>query len=261
MNQSSTQFESAENLLDIVYVTSGIDELVTVFHTLPGNTIAIVEITDRSFTDKLKLNVRSIIGMLMPKRYPSLSRYCRSNGIKHIEYPKHRRAELKNTIENLQVDLLVSYRSPFLPMEAINAARLGGINVHFSVLPDFRGGDPLLWQVLHGVENVGVTVHKLTDKIDYGVMLEQDTARRPLNLTRTELRKFINHNLSQRLLGSAIDQLQNGNAQWQEQIEKADPIPAPNKPPQFWREYVQQHNLDESRVNDIACFVGQRQKS
>lgn len=248
---------TANKELRVVYVTSGIDELVQQFHSMPGVPVAILEITDRDIAQTFRVAARSIASRIWPQRYPDLSRYCKKHGIQHIAFPKVRRSVLHETVNALNVDLLVSYRSPFLPMDAINAARLGGINVHFSVLPDYRGGDPLLWQVLHGEENAGVTVHKLTDKIDYGVMLEQDTVKRTLNLDRTELRQFVNSNLSQRLLHNAIAKLQNGTAVWSEQAEIDNPIPAPNTHAQFWRQYIEENSLSDAHIQDIKCFVGE----
>ncbi len=51
--------------------------------------------------------------------------------------------------------------------------RLGGWNVHPSLLPDYRGHNPYFHVIREGREETGVTVHALTDEIDAGPILLQ----------------------------------------------------------------------------------------
>ncbi|WP_434502394.1 formyltransferase family protein [Prevotella sp.] len=41
-------------------------------------------------------------------------------------------------------------------------------NVHFGILPSYRGPTPIFWQLKHGVENIGMCIHLLSNKFDDG---------------------------------------------------------------------------------------------
>jgi methionyl-tRNA formyltransferase len=73
-------------------------------------------------------------------------------------------------------DLLVSWfwtrkvRADWLPL-----ARLGGVNVHPSLLPRHRGPDPYFWAIDSGDDQSGATVHRLAPEYDSGDLLLQET--------------------------------------------------------------------------------------
>ncbi|KKZ66095.1 methionyl-tRNA formyltransferase [[Emmonsia] crescens] len=62
----------------------------------------------------------------------------------------------------------------FVPPRILNAAKYGGLNVHPSLLPDFRGPAPLHHTLLAGETRTGVTLQTLdTREFDHGVILDQ----------------------------------------------------------------------------------------
>ncbi|MBP2477677.1 methionyl-tRNA formyltransferase [Crossiella equi] len=58
-----------------------------------------------------------------------------------------------------------------LPEEVLSTARDGSVNVHFSLLPRWRGAAPLQHAVLAGDLTTGVTAHRITDRYDSGPIL------------------------------------------------------------------------------------------
>jgi methionyl-tRNA formyltransferase len=46
-------------------------------------------------------------------------------------------------------------------------------NIHFSLLPGYKGPIPLFWQLKHGVEKLGISIHRLSDKYDEGPVVWQ----------------------------------------------------------------------------------------
>jgi methionyl-tRNA formyltransferase len=46
-------------------------------------------------------------------------------------------------------------------------------NIHFSMLPGYKGPIPLFWQLKHGVEKLGISIHWLSDKFDEGAVVWQ----------------------------------------------------------------------------------------
>jgi len=60
------------------------------------------------------------------------------------------------------------FRKPLL-----NIAENGAINLHGGRLPQYRGGSPLNWQIINGETVAGISVTKLTDRIDAGDVLSE----------------------------------------------------------------------------------------
>ena len=58
-----------------------------------------------------------------------------------------------------------------LSKEALGKAKLGGINLHGSLLPKYRGAAPINWALLHGDSVAGITVIHMTPRLDGGPMI------------------------------------------------------------------------------------------
>lgn len=71
-------------------------------------------------------------------------------------------------------DLLVSASfGQKIPSELIATARYGGLNIHPSLLPRWRGADPVPWAILAGDNSTGVSVVTLSERFDEGMILSQ----------------------------------------------------------------------------------------
>ena len=74
-----------------------------------------------------------------------------------------------------------------LPPEFIRVGRLGILNTHPSLLPDFRGTSITRWQILEGVKVSGVTIHSVNEEFDAGPIVAQATLMTLPNETPQEL--------------------------------------------------------------------------
>ena len=85
-------------------------------------------------------------------------------------------------LADLQPDLIVtaSY-GKIIPDAIIKTAKFGAINVHPSLLPKYRGAEPIFWQIAHGEKKSGVTIFQLSSKLDEGAIIAQEEF--PLNET------------------------------------------------------------------------------
>jgi methionyl-tRNA formyltransferase len=79
-------------------------------------------------------------------------------------------AELKSYAADLQV--VVAFR--MLPEAVWNMPRLGSINIHASLLPQYRGAAPINWALIQGETQTGVTSFFLRHEIDTGDLIFQD---------------------------------------------------------------------------------------
>ena len=69
--------------------------------------------------------------------------------------------------------LIVCDYGQILSIEALSQARLGGINLHGSLLPRHRGAAPVQWSILAGDQLAGVSLIHMTPKLDAGPVIEQ----------------------------------------------------------------------------------------
>ncbi len=75
-------------------------------------------------------------------------------------------------LAQLHADLLiVCDYGQILSPKALAVAPLGGINLHASVLPKYRGAAPINWAIYHGERETGVTVIHMTPRLDAGPCL------------------------------------------------------------------------------------------
>ncbi len=80
--------------------------------------------------------------------------------------------ELSSRLAELEPDLLVVCDfGQILASHVLAAVRLGGINLHGSLLPRYRGAAPVNWAVWNGESETGVTVIHMTPRLDAGPAL------------------------------------------------------------------------------------------
>jgi methionyl-tRNA formyltransferase len=95
--------------------------------------------------------------------------------------------ETLDTISALQPDVAcVACFPKRLPAALLRVPRWGGLNVHPSLLPHYRGPYPLFWQLRHGDQNCGVTVHFMDEHFDTGDIAAQAEVELPDGISGEE---------------------------------------------------------------------------
>lgn len=69
---------------------------------------------------------------------------------------------------------LVFCCSEKIPMSVVNAPQYGMVNLHASALPDYRGADPIYWQIRNGETQFKLTAHKVEESFDTGDIVAQE---------------------------------------------------------------------------------------
>jgi len=90
---------------------------------------------------------------------------------------KIKTAEAKELFASHRADVavVVAY-GKILPPEFLSAPTKGCINVHFSLLPKYRGAAPVNWAIANGETETGVTTMKIVEELDAGpILLQQST--------------------------------------------------------------------------------------
>ncbi len=96
-----------------------------------------------------------------------------------------------------------------LPDALLAIPRRGGINVHLSLLPAFRGLFPWKWAVARGERRTGVTIHRLTSRVNAGEML----AREEVPIDDADTGETLYERLSRKggaLLAETLDRMKAG---------------------------------------------------
>jgi len=92
--------------------------------------------------------------------------------------------EAQAWLNGKSVDLfVVCDYGQILARETLALARLGGINLHASLLPKYRGAAPINWAIYNGETETGVTVIHMTPQLDAGPALVQK--RTPISPSET----------------------------------------------------------------------------
>ena len=87
---------------------------------------------------------------------------------------------------NADAAIIVAY-GKILPAEFLNTPRHGCINVHFSLLPKYRGAAPVNWAIVNGEKETGVTTMTIVEELDAGPILLQHATQIHEHETAPEL--------------------------------------------------------------------------
>lgn len=91
--------------------------------------------------------------------------FCLKNRIKHIRFDSWR--QIISELSGL--DLIVSYKlNKIIPIELLSRIRYGGLNIHPSLLPKYRGSNPWFQMYYNMETDGGVTIHRLSEVPDSG---------------------------------------------------------------------------------------------
>lgn len=110
-------------------------------------------------------------------RSPPIKEFALGHGL-HIEQPKKIKTDQAKELfasYNADVAVVVAY-GRILPPEYLSAPRRGCVNVHFSLLPLYRGAAPANWAIVNGEKKSGVTTMFIEEQLDSGpILLQRET--------------------------------------------------------------------------------------
>src|SRR6201996_4963175 len=101
----------------------------------------------------------------------AVKQYAVTNGLRVLQPEKLKNEEFLNDLYALQADLQVVVAFRMLPEAVWNMPPKGTINLHASLLPQYRGAAPINWVLINGEKESGVTTFFLKHDIDTGNIL------------------------------------------------------------------------------------------
>jgi methionyl-tRNA formyltransferase len=144
-----------------------------------------------------------------------------THGIPVAAPEKIRDPEFLDTLRNWRPEIIVVVAyGRILPKTILELAPRGCLNVHYSLLPKYRGAAPAAWTIINGEAKAGVTTMRLVEKMDAGpVYLQESIAVAPDETTGSLQAKLIP--IGSRLLMETLGQLKESRLQPREQDESA----------------------------------------
>jgi len=163
---------------------------------------------------------------------PAIKQFALEHGLP-VEQPKKiKTQEAKELFASYGADVavVVAY-GRILPPEFLRAPRRGCLNVHFSLLPVYRGAAPANWAIVNGEVKTGVTTMFIEEELDSGpILLQRETM-----IGQTETAP----ELMQRLAGIGANLLSETFAQ----LDRITPRPQHDQAATFAPLLTKQHGL------------------
>ncbi|HMK04801.1 MAG TPA: methionyl-tRNA formyltransferase [Ferruginibacter sp.] len=105
----------------------------------------------------------------------AVKKYALEKGLTVLQPEKLKSPEFLDELRSLNADLQVVVAFRMLPEVVWNMPPMGSVNLHGSLLPQYRGAAPINWAVINGEKETGVTTFKLKHEIDTGDILLQES--------------------------------------------------------------------------------------
>ena len=116
---------------------------------------------------------------------PLVKTWAIQNNIPYLQPEKINALEFK---DGFDLFIVVAY-GKIIPKNIIEIPKLGSINIHYSLLPKYRGASPVESAILNGDNATGVSIQKMEFKLDSGSILAQEKVEIGSNEKTPGLRK------------------------------------------------------------------------
>ncbi len=105
----------------------------------------------------------------------AVKKYAVEHNLEVLQPEKLKNKEFLDELKSLNADLQIVVAFRMLPEVVWNMPPMGSVNLHGSLLPQYRGAAPINWAVINGEKETGVTTFKLKHEIDTGDILLQES--------------------------------------------------------------------------------------
>src|SRR5688572_6654419 len=113
-------------------------------------------------------------GRGMKLQESAVKKYAVENHLKILQPERLKNPQFLEELKSLNADVQIVVAFRMLPELVWNMPAMGTINVHGSLLPQYRGAAPINWAIINGEKETGVTTFKLKHEIDTGDILLQE---------------------------------------------------------------------------------------
>ncbi len=114
-------------------------------------------------------------GRGMQLQQSAVKKYAVEQNLKFLQPEKLKDPVFLDELRSLQADLQLIVAFRMLPEIVWSMPPMGSVNLHGSLLPQYRGAAPINWAIINGEKETGVTTFKLKQEIDTGDILLQQS--------------------------------------------------------------------------------------
>ena len=149
-------------------------------------------------------------------KYTEVGSYAIKNDLELIELSSFDNDDIYKKIVSLKIDIFVVVAFRILPEKYISIPRYGSINLHASLLPQYRGAAPIQWALMNGEKTTGVSVFQIEKKVDTGKIIYQEK----VDINESDNFESLSNklsNLGAEILIEALNNIESGEANLFEQ--------------------------------------------
>lgn len=175
-----------------------------------------------------------------------IKKYCQSNKIQvfHTESQKEKYDEAKK-IFNPELIVCKSF-GEIVPGDFLEYPKYKSINVHYSLLPKYRGAVPIQMAIMNGDDITGITIVEMVERLDAGPILAQFEEKILTEDTNQTLReRLVKKNCE--VLGDTLFKWCNGEIIAKEQDESQKSF--------CWQKDISKDNAQVDFINEDAIFI------
>tara|TARA_B100000424_G_scaffold174871_1_gene135026 strand:+ start:1182 stop:1904 length:723 start_codon:yes stop_codon:yes gene_type:complete len=119
--------------------------------------------------------------------FSPVKKFAINNNIKYLQPKNLKEQSLIDKITSINPDIIVVVAFRMIPKSIWQIPKYGTINLHASLLPNYRGSAPINWVIINNENFTGVTTFFIDDKIDTGDILLQEKIKVDKKINAGEL--------------------------------------------------------------------------
>jgi methionyl-tRNA formyltransferase len=146
-----------------------------------------------------------------------VKQYATKNNIRLFQPEKLKNKNFINDLKVLNADLFIVVAFRMLPKIIWEIPRKGTVNLHASILPNYRGAAPINWAIINGEKESGVTTFFINEKIDTGDVLLIEKTKIKDGQTAGELHDNLME-IGSKLIIRTISEIESGTLKSKKQI-------------------------------------------
>lgn len=142
----------------------------------------------------------------------AVKKYALSKGLNILQPTNLKAEDFVSVLKALNADLFVVVAFRMLPEVVWNMPPKGTINLHASLLPNYRGAAPINWAIINGEKETGVTTFFIEQEIDTGLIIERQATEIHENETAGELHDRLLE-IGKELVHHSLQKINDGSVQ------------------------------------------------
>jgi|LFRM01.1.fsa_nt_gb methionyl-tRNA formyltransferase len=232
--------------IKILIITQGITPIVKALLSSHHEIVGIAEDAPRNAPRK-RWRIYDAVKLILHTE--SLLTLCKSRGIPYFYHQDGNQEIFESWVRSKKPDIIVVYlMSRLLKEEIFSIPKYGTINLHPSLLPSYRGPNPIFWMYYNMEKKGGITIHYVDKGEDTGDIIYQESYDISPGSSGPDLQSEVVSTIGVPLLIKAIKAIEEGYAPRIPQPEGSPTLRARNILPDEQKNIIDWKNWDIKRI-------------